>query len=205
MMCIKRAFKTVKKKQVTWKVDYDQRVSSHHCLWSEGEAYQTVESGDPLTTRVIPLGKGFYEFSFASLEDLRSVWLVGNWNLQPWSLRLSQWSSNFNPNKVRQTHAQCWKRVHEFSQEYWDLQLLFEIVGAVGSPITLDEATKSKTFGHFSCILMDVDLAKTLHLEVMVERESYAFLVKVNYENFFPFVMSAKLLDTTSCSAKGGI
>lgn len=49
--------------------------------------------------RMIPLGKGFYELSFSSPEDLHSVWAVGAWNLQPGLLRLSQWTPDFNPNR----------------------------------------------------------------------------------------------------------
>lgn len=33
--------------------------------------------------RMIPLGKGFLEFNFASTEDLRCVWAAGSWNLNP--------------------------------------------------------------------------------------------------------------------------
>lgn len=47
--------------------------------------------------RMVPLGKGYYEFSFSSPEDHRSVWVVGSWNLNPGILRLSQSSKDFNP------------------------------------------------------------------------------------------------------------
>lgn len=39
--------------------------------------------------KMIPLGRGFYEFNFAFAEDLQSVWAVGSWNLQLGLLRLS--------------------------------------------------------------------------------------------------------------------
>ncbi|KAF1870212.1 hypothetical protein Lal_00003418 [Lupinus albus] len=48
---------------------------------------------------MISLGRGFYDFSFASLEDMRMVCSVGSWSLKPGILRLSLWSPDFNPNK----------------------------------------------------------------------------------------------------------
>ncbi|AES65877.1 hypothetical protein MTR_2g054220 [Medicago truncatula] len=41
--------------------------------------------------KMLPLGRGYYEFSFASFEDLRSVWAMGTINLKPGILRLFEW------------------------------------------------------------------------------------------------------------------
>jgi len=41
--------------------------------------------------KVIPLGKGFYEFKFSSLEDMRCVLGVGSWQLSHGLLRLFSW------------------------------------------------------------------------------------------------------------------
>jgi len=38
----------------------------------------------------------------------RVVWVAGTWNLQPDS----------NPNNMKQTHTQCWVRIHDLPQEY---------------------------------------------------------------------------------------
>jgi len=42
--------------------------------------------------KAIPLGKGFYEFAFSSLEDLRRVLGVSSSNLSPMILRVFVWS-----------------------------------------------------------------------------------------------------------------
>lgn len=47
---------------------------------------------------VIPLGKEFYEFSFVSTDDLRSVWSIGSWSLKPSILRLPSWTPYLNPH-----------------------------------------------------------------------------------------------------------
>lgn len=71
----------------------------HGCLiLAKGDASIHVEDlriklenlWKPLGSRsLISLGKGFYEFSFASMEDLRGVWAHSNWNLSLGVLRLS--------------------------------------------------------------------------------------------------------------------
>lgn len=92
---------------------------------------------------MISLGKGFFEFSFSSTEDLRSVWAIGSWNLKPGFLRLSSWSPDFNPNLQKQTHAQCWVCISGLPQEYWSPKIIFAIAGGIGTPIAIDEATKN--------------------------------------------------------------
>lgn len=86
---------------------------------------------------MIPLGKSYYEFCFASHEDLRKVWSVGSWHLKPGLLRLFQWVPDFNPNTQKQTHVQSWIRIHNLPQEYCRPKLLLEISNGVGTPITL--------------------------------------------------------------------
>lgn len=109
----------------------------------------------------------YYEFYFASIDDLRRIWSSGSWNLNPGTLRLSRWTLDFNPN--RQSHVQCWVRLYDLPQEFWTPKILFEIANAIGTPITLDEATRTRSLGHFARILMEVDMKKRIPYEIMVE------------------------------------
>lgn len=139
--------------------------------------------------KMVPLGKGYYEFSFASPEDLRGVWVVGAWNVQLGLLRLSQWTPDFHVSQQKQTHVQVWIHILDLPQEYWRPKLLFEIAGGVGTPTSLDDSTRNRIFGHFACILVDVDLTNWLPHELLVERDVYAFFVGVEYERL-PFFCS---------------
>jgi hypothetical protein len=56
-------------------------------------------------------------------------------------------------------------------------QTLFEIVEAMGTPLTIDVATQNKTFGHFACVLVD-----TNGFLMKFEWEGYAFKVDVVFE-----------------------
>jgi hypothetical protein len=46
---------------------------------------------------VISLGKGYFEFNFSTLEDVRRVRSVPSWNLNPGFLKLFAWTKDFNP------------------------------------------------------------------------------------------------------------
>lgn len=44
-------------------------------------------------------------------------------------------------------------------QEYWRPEILFEIAGGIGVPISLDDATVNRSFGHYDRVLVDLNLA----------------------------------------------
>jgi len=47
---------------------------------------------------ITSLSKGFYEFSFSNIEDVRRVRSINSWKLEPGYLKLFTWSRDFNPN-----------------------------------------------------------------------------------------------------------
>lgn len=67
-------------------------------------------------------------------------------------------------------------------QEYWRQTTLLEIANEVRTPLTLDDATKNRIFGHFVRILVDLDLSQRIFNEIMVEREGFSFYVEIHYE-----------------------
>ncbi|GAU50241.1 hypothetical protein TSUD_194760 [Trifolium subterraneum] len=147
-------------------------------------------------------GKGYFEFIFSSLDDLSAVRSIGFWNFSLGLLRTFAWSADFNPYTVPPTNAQTWIRIHGLAREYWLPRILFEIVGALGSPLALDEATKKINFGHFARILIDVDLSSNLHERILVERNVFDFYVDVEYENIPPFCNSCQIIGNSVNNCK---
>jgi hypothetical protein len=147
---------------------------------------------------ITSLGKGYYEFSFSSLEYVRRVRSVASWNLGPGYLKLFAWSGDFNPNLQRNTTAQVWVRIYGLSQEYWRPNILFAIASSVGTPICTDAIAAKpmfeRTFGHFARVLVDMDLTQTLRNKVLVERKGYAFFVELDYENLPDFCTHCKMV-----------
>src|SRR4051812_43341218 len=84
---------------------------------------------------ITSLGKGFYEFSFANLEDVRRVRSSPAWNLNPGILKLFPWTKDFVPSNMNHSSAQVWVRIHGLAQEYWRPKILFTIASSIGIPI----------------------------------------------------------------------
>lgn len=132
---------------------------------------------------MVPLGRGFFEFRFSCVDDFRSVWSNGTWNLKPGLLRLSRWSPDFNSFNQKQTHSQVWLHFHYLPLEYWQPRTLFEIAGAIGTPILIDENTRNHSFGHYARVLVDINLAGFLPESLWVEREKFILEIEIEYES----------------------
>jgi len=65
--------------------------------------------------------------------------------------------------------------------------IIFAIASCLGTPLRLDAETSKcpleRSFGHFARVLIDIDLSANIRHKLWVEREGYAFLVNVVYEN----------------------
>lgn len=54
--------------------------------------------------------------------------------------------------------------------------ILFEITGAIGTRLIIDAVTQKRTFGHYTQVLVDIDISRRLIYEVMVEREGWLIM-----------------------------
>jgi hypothetical protein len=147
---------------------------------------------------VISLGKGYFEFTFSSLEDVRRVRSIPSWNLNPGILKFFAWSKDFNPRLQHNTSVQVWVRIYGLSQEYWHKNILFTIAGSLGTPICIDSVTAKPmhehTFGQFSKVLIDINLLQPLRYKLLVERKGFAFFVDLKYEHIPEFCSDCKII-----------
>ncbi|PNY02668.1 NADPH quinone oxidoreductase, partial [Trifolium pratense] len=97
--------------------------------------------------------------------------------------------------RKRKTHAQIWIRLMELPQECWRQYTLFEIASAIATPLALDKATLNRTFGHYACILVDIDLLERLFDVILVEREGYAFNLAVVYKRLPDFCYHCHVIE----------
>lgn len=131
---------------------------------------------------ITPLGKGFFECHFNTVEDMRRVWAMGVVNLNPGLMRFYCWSSDFSTQAQAQTHAQIWVCFLHLPHEYWRKQTLLEIASGLGTPLIIDDATLHRRLGIYARVLIDVDLSEQLFESVIVEREGHALSVMVQCE-----------------------
>ncbi|GAU27918.1 hypothetical protein TSUD_160130 [Trifolium subterraneum] len=147
---------------------------------------------------VISLGKGYFEFTISTLEDVRRVRSIPSWNLNSRLLKLFAWSKDFNPKMQHNTSAQVWVKFFGLPQEYWHKNILFTIASSLGNPICIDSVTAKpmheRTFGQFARVLVDMDLSQPLRYKVLVERKGFAFFVEIEYENIPDFCNSCQVI-----------
>ena len=144
--------------------------------------------------KAIPLGKGFYEFEFVSIEDMRWALGMGSLKLTPGLLRLFSWTKDFVPATMRSTKAQTWVRIYHLPLEYWKPRTIFSIFRGLGTPLSLDEHTMRKNRGMFDRVLVDIDLLSPLLDHLLVERSDFAFVAGVEYEWLPPFCSHCKMI-----------
>lgn len=113
-------------------------------LWSKGATPLTVYAlRNSLSILWKNLGKwgvssiwkGYYEFIFTSLEDVKGVRSIPSWNLNPGILKLFEWSKDFHPSMQNSSNAQVWVRLHGLSQEYWHPNFFFLLLLVVLGPL----------------------------------------------------------------------
>ena len=80
---------------------------------------------------VISLGKGFYEFTFSSLEDTRRVRSLNSVNLNPGFMKLFACTIDFNPSWV--TIWKCLNRSEMSSRQH--LTPNFTLLDQIYSPL----------------------------------------------------------------------
>jgi hypothetical protein len=147
---------------------------------------------------IISLGKGYFEFTFSSLADVRRVRSIPSWNLNPGILKFFAWTKDFNPKMQHNTSAQVWIKIFGLSQEYWHKTILFTIAGSLGTPICIDSITAKpmheRTFGQFARVLVEIDLMQPIRYKLLVERKGFAFFVDLEYEHIPAFCTECKMI-----------
>ncbi|KAI5418673.1 hypothetical protein KIW84_043050 [Lathyrus oleraceus] len=89
---------------------------------------------------ITSLGKGYFEFLFSTLEDVRRVRSITSWNLSPGFLKLFLWTKDFNPAQLKKSSTQVGIRIHGLSQKYWRPNFFFAVASSVGTPLRTDYA-----------------------------------------------------------------
>ncbi|KAK9931810.1 hypothetical protein M0R45_019073 [Rubus argutus] len=133
--------------------------------------------------KLIPMGKGYYTFSFTSDASRAWVWAKGTIALKPGTMRFMKWVPNFSPASQKNTNAHVWVRFWNLGLEFWEARTLFEIACGVGVPIKIDPNTLDRKYGLFARVLVDVDLSANLPPELVVKRKNGETVVQgVDYE-----------------------
>lgn len=134
--------------------------------------------------KIIPMWKGYFSFSFSSVDVLSMVWEKDAIALKPGILRFMQWTPNFYPAYQKNTNAQVWVNFWDLGLEFWEPITLFEIANGIGVPVKIDPKTIDRKFGLFARVLVDIDLSSDPPCELAVCRKNGEIvIIQVAYES----------------------
>ena len=122
---------------------------------------------------ISPLGKGFFNLTFSSLEDKVKALSISSIKLSFGIFRLFHWKKDFNPSKSF-TFAHVWVQIRGLPWEYRCPKILSTIANVIGPPIFISKNSK---------ILVEVNLSNKLHSSILVERRNFSFYVHLEYKN----------------------
>ena len=132
--------------------------------------------------KISSLGKGFYVLSFSSLEEKFKILSKSCCKLSFGFFKFFSWKFDFSPSR-KFTFSHVWVRFHALPLEYWHPQILFSIANVIGVPINISKYTLEKVFGFYAKVLVEVDASCSLPSSILIERDSFSFVLDVSYEN----------------------
>uniref|UniRef100_A0A803PE41 DUF4283 domain-containing protein n=1 Tax=Cannabis sativa TaxID=3483 RepID=A0A803PE41_CANSA len=133
--------------------------------------------------RVVLLSYGIFLIQFHSIEERDEI-LKGGYiffNRRP--VVMKPWDSKVNFKKEDVKVVPIWVHLDDLDLKYWGEKSLFKIIGQVGKPIMVDDATKNRYKLSFLIILIEVSIQQELPNTIEFEDENgFNTTVATSYE-----------------------
>lgn len=81
---------------------------------------------------------------------------------------LRDWKPYFNLKKDMLRTVPIWVRLPQLALYLWGKRSLSKIVSALGTPLVTDECTTNRLRVSYACILMEIDITRTLSEEITI-------------------------------------
>uniref|UniRef100_A0A803NTX5 Reverse transcriptase domain-containing protein n=1 Tax=Cannabis sativa TaxID=3483 RepID=A0A803NTX5_CANSA len=133
--------------------------------------------------RVGLLSYGIYIIRFHSIEYRDEVLRGGYifFNRRP--VVMKEWEPSINVKKEDIRMVPIWVHLDDLELKYWGEKSLYKIIGQVGKPIMVDEATKNREKLSFPRVLIEVAIKQELPEMISLEDENgFNTTVAISYE-----------------------
>ncbi|KAF6161821.1 hypothetical protein GIB67_008582 [Kingdonia uniflora] len=139
--------------------------------------------------KFIAIGRGFFVIRLDNEDDKMRVWLGGTWFIEKQPLRLLQWTRRFDPEQHKNTCTICWVRFTKLPLEFWAVHNLMSMGKALGTPIRVDNFTRNKEFGFFTCVLVEIDFSKPIPNTITLDDEGVELIQEVQIPDHLNFAL----------------
>ncbi|XP_026399508.1 uncharacterized protein LOC113295385 [Papaver somniferum] len=141
----------------------------------------------------IPPRKGFFIIKLDNMEDRNYIWR-GLWKIELHILDLRAWKPNFNPAAQKTTSAYVWVIFPGLSIEYWKEHILMKMGNTLGRSVKVDEITLNRVAGYYACVLVEIDVSKSLPSTIWVNSKYGKFEQSIQIPNKPKFCSHCKAL-----------
>ncbi|KAH9685608.1 DUF4283 domain-containing protein [Citrus sinensis] len=128
---------------------------------------------------VIDLENDFFLVKFKTEDDAQYALMQGPWSILGHYLTVQQWSPRFDCSTETIDSIVAWIRLPGMPLHYYHKRILRMLGQVIGKVIKIDYNTESACRGKFACIAVELDLAKPLCSQFLIDGK----LQKVEYEN----------------------
>ena len=116
----------------------------------------------------VHLGRGFFLVRLSLREDVDNVLKKGPWFVGGHFLSIRPWEPNFRASSANVSSVALWIRLNELPIEYYNVEALQLIGGAIGNVLRIDTFTAFESRGRFARLCVQVDVGKPLATTVMI-------------------------------------
>lgn len=128
---------------------------------------------------VIDLENDFFLVKFKTEEDAYYALTQGPWTILGHYLAVQQWSPSFDCSRETIDSIIAWIRLPGMPLHYYHKKILTMLGHVIGNVVRIDYNTESASRGKFARIAVELDLAKSLCSQFLLDGK----VQKVEYEN----------------------
>ncbi|XP_074270876.1 uncharacterized protein LOC141594786 [Silene latifolia] len=133
--------------------------------------------------------KGWFSFRFKTQEDMNNVMKEGPWKMGSYSLILKQWHPYFSFEMERTSIVHVWVLFPDLDPYLWSSSVLSKMSSRIGKPMFADVPTTNKDKLSFARVMIEVDIASNLPLEISLNTPFGPSTQGIQYE-WLPFYCS---------------
>ncbi|XP_074314153.1 uncharacterized protein LOC141649358 [Silene latifolia] len=126
--------------------------------------------------------KGWFSFRFSSEEEMNNVLKDGPSKMGSYSLILKQWHPSFSFEMDKVSIVPIWVLFPDLDPYLWSPTVLSKMSSKIGRPMFADLPTTNKEKLSFARVMIEVDIASNLPLEISLNTPFRPSVQRIEYE-----------------------
>ncbi|KAL0927271.1 hypothetical protein M5K25_001434 [Dendrobium thyrsiflorum] len=134
------------------------------------------------TLKLISLNEGFFLFNFSTKEDFDMIWNKGAWFILGKPFVFQKWNPHFTPKREEFTSVPIWFKIMDLPLCCWTPTGISMIATKIGTPLSVDSLTASKSRLTFARVCVQVDSSAQYPDTIPIDVDGKIFKLQIQYE-----------------------